>query len=56
MVCSKSGTSVVFMHDMYPRRHYDAVFKWYDEVQRTGSLVALYKDNHIRKTTILVKI
>jgi FkbM family methyltransferase len=44
--------TIVFMHDMGPKRkYYDAVFKWYDEVQRAGSLVAMRRRKGVKRPT-----
>ena len=44
--------TVVFMHDMGPRRtYYDSVFKWYKEIKRADSLVAMRRRKNVLRPT-----
>ena len=44
--------TVVFMHDMGPlRTYYDSVFKWYKEIKRADSLVAMRRRKNVLRPT-----
>ena len=44
--------TVVFLHDMRSRRpYYNAVFKWYEEIKRAGSLVAMRRRKGVLRPT-----
>lgn len=45
--------TVVFLHDMNGRRtYYNAVFKWYKEIDRSGSLVAMRRRKNVSRPTL----
>jgi hypothetical protein len=47
-----TDNTVVFMHDMNPRRtYYDAVFKLYKEIERAGSVVAMRRRKGVLRPT-----
>ena len=47
-----SDDTIVFIHDMNPRRkYYDAVFKWYEEIERADSLVAMRRRKGVKRPT-----
>ena len=44
--------TVVFLHDVRSRRpYYNAVFKWYEEIKRAGSLVAMRRRKGVLRPT-----
>lgn len=47
-----SDDTIVFMHDMgHGRNYYDAVFKWYEEIERAGSLIAMRRRKGVKRPT-----